>query len=124
MIENHKQPETAVLVALVTQKQSAEKTQEYLEELAFLAETLGVITVKSFVQKLDQPDTRTYVGKGKLEEIRTFVIDNPVDMVIFDDDLKPSQVRNLGSGFDRRQGAGPESSDSGYIRHAGANRPV
>jgi GTP-binding protein HflX len=95
MIENHKQPETAVLVALVTQKQSAEKTQEYLEELAFLAETLGVITVKSFVQKLDQPDTRTYVGKGKLEEIRTFVIDNPVDMVIFDDDLKPSQVRNL-----------------------------
>lgn len=99
MIENHKQPETAVLVALVTQKQSAEKTQEYLDELAFLAQTLGVITVKSFIQKLDQPDTRTYVGKGKLEEIRTFVIDNPVDMVIFDDDLKPSQVRNLEAAF-------------------------
>jgi GTP-binding protein HflX len=99
MIENHKQPETAVLVALVTQKQSAEKTQEYLDELAFLAQTLGVITVKSFIQKLDQPDTRTYVGKGKLEEIRTFVIDNPVDMVIFDDDLKPSQVRNLEGAF-------------------------
>ncbi|MFC5407724.1 GTPase HflX [Larkinella bovis] len=95
MIETHKQPETAVLVALVTQKQSAEKTQEYLEELAFLAETSGVITAKSFVQKLDRPDTRTYVGKGKLEEIRTFVIDNPVDTVIFDDDLSPSQVRNL-----------------------------
>ena len=99
MIENHKQPETAVLVALVTQKQSAEKTQEYLDELAFLAQTLGVITVKSFIQKLDQPDTRTYVGKGKLEEIHTFVIDNPVDMVIFDDDLKPSQVRNLEAAF-------------------------
>ncbi|RRB06407.1 GTPase HflX [Larkinella rosea] len=95
MIETHKQPETAVLVALVTQKQSAEKTQEYLEELAFLAETSGVITVKSFVQKLDRPDTRTYVGKGKLEEIHTFLIDNPVDTVIFDDDLTPSQVRNL-----------------------------
>lgn len=99
MIETHKQPETAVLVALVTQKQSAEKTQEYLEELAFLAQTLGVITVKTFVQKLEQPDTRTYVGKGKLDEIRTFVIDNPVDMVIFDDDLKPSQVRNLEATF-------------------------
>lgn len=95
MIETHKQPETAVLVALVTQKQSAEKTQEYLEELAFLAETSGVITVKSFVQKLDRPDTRTYVGKGKLEEIYTFIIDNPVDTIIFDDDLSPSQVRNL-----------------------------
>ncbi|GAB3904050.1 GTPase HflX [Larkinella knui] len=99
MIENHKQPETAVLVALVTQKQSAEKTQEYLDELAFLAQTLGVITVKSFVQKLEQPDTRTYVGKGKLEEISTFVTENPVDMVIFDDDLKPSQVRNLEAAF-------------------------
>ncbi|GAB3273772.1 GTPase HflX [Larkinella harenae] len=95
MIETHKQPETAVLVALVTQKQSAEKTQEYLEELAFLAETSGVVTVKSFIQKLDRPDTRTYVGKGKLEEISTFIIDNPVDTVIFDDDLSPSQVRNL-----------------------------
>ncbi|WP_234733217.1 GTPase HflX [Tellurirhabdus bombi] len=100
MIETHKQPETAVLVALVTQKQSPEKTQEYLEELAFLAETSGVRTLKSFVQKLDRPDTRTYVGKGKIEEIKTYIIENPVDTIIFDDDLTPSQVRNLEKEFE------------------------
>ncbi|WP_128545309.1 GTPase HflX [Larkinella soli] len=99
MIETHKQPETAVLVALVTQKQSAEKTQEYLEELAFLAETSGINTVKSFVQRLERPDTRTYVGKGKLEEIQTFITEHPVDTIIFDDDLTPAQVRNLESAF-------------------------
>jgi len=99
MIDTHKQPETAVLVALVTQKQSAEKTQEYLDELAFLAETSGVRTVKSFVQKLDRPDTRTYVGKGKLEEIQLFITEHPVDTIIFDDDLTPSQVRNLEAAF-------------------------
>jgi len=99
MIDTHKPPETAVLVALVTQKQSAEKTQEYLDELAFLAETSGVRTVQSFVQKLERPDTRTYVGKGKLEEIQTFITDNPVDTIIFDDDLTPSQVRNLEAAF-------------------------
>ncbi|WP_266364700.1 GTPase HflX [Tellurirhabdus rosea] len=99
MIDTHKQPETAVLVALVTQKQSPEKTQEYLEELAFLAETSGIQTVKAFVQKLDRPDTRTFVGKGKLEEIQTFIAANPVDTIIFDDDLTPSQVRNLEQAF-------------------------
>ncbi|GAA4399320.1 GTPase HflX [Nibrella viscosa] len=99
MIDTHKPPETAVLVALTTQRQSAEKTQEYLDELAFLAETSGIITVKSFVQRLDRPDTRTFVGKGKLEEIQTFIIDNPVDCIIFDDDLTPSQVRNLEAAF-------------------------
>ena len=95
MIDTHKQPETAVLVALVTQKQTADQTKEYLDELAFLAETSGVTTVKSFTQKLDRPDTRTFVGKGKLEEIQTFILANPVDSVIFDDDLTPAQVRNL-----------------------------
>lgn len=88
-----------MLVALVTQKQSAERTQEYLDELAFLAETSGVKTLKSFSQRLDRPDTRTYVGKGKLEEIQTYLIDHPVDMIIFDDDLTPSQVRNLEDAF-------------------------
>ncbi len=91
--------ETAVLVALVTQKQTADQTKEYLDELAFLAETSGVKTLKSFTQKLDRPDTRTYVGKGKLEEIQTFILDNPVDTIIFDDDLTPSQVRNLEDSF-------------------------
>ncbi|GAB4022206.1 GTPase HflX [Spirosoma koreense] len=99
MIDTHKQPETAVLVALITQKQTAEQTKEYLDELAFLAETSGVKTVKAFTQKLDRPDTRTFVGKGKLEEIRTFILDNPVDSIIFDDDLTPAQVRNLEAEF-------------------------
>jgi GTP-binding protein HflX len=93
------QPETAVLVAVSTQKQNVEKTKEYLEELAFLATTLGVETVKTFTQNLERPDTRTYTGKGKLEEIQTFIKANPVDMVIYDDDLTPSQVRNLEAEF-------------------------
>ena len=99
MIDTQKPPETAVLVALITQKQTADQTKEYLDELAFLAETSGVRTVKSFTQKLDRPDTRTFVGKGKLEEIKTFILDNPVDSVIFDDDLTPAQVRNLEDEF-------------------------
>jgi len=104
MIETHKQPsggpaETAVLVALVTQKQTADQTKEYLDELAFLAETSGVQTIKTFTQKLDRPDTRTFVGKGKLEEIQTFILANPVDSIIFDDDLTPAQVRNLEAEF-------------------------
>jgi GTP-binding protein HflX len=93
--ETAKKQETAVLVALVTQKQPLEKAQEYLDELAFLAETSGVKTLQFFLQRLDRPDTRTFVGKGKLEEIVAYVQDHDVDMVIFDDDLSPSQVRNL-----------------------------
>jgi GTPase len=94
-----KKQETALLVAVATQKQSLPKTREYLDELAFLVATLGVKTVGSFTQKLEYPDHRTHVGKGKLEEIKTFVIDNPVDMIVFDDDLIPSQVRNLEAEF-------------------------
>jgi GTP-binding protein HflX len=70
-----------------------------LEELAFLAATLGVQTVKTFTQKLEYPDNRTFVGKGRLEDIKIFVTDNPVDMIIFDDELIPSQVRNLEAEF-------------------------
>lgn len=99
MIDTHKQPETAVLVALITQKQTADQTKEYLDELAFLAETSGVTTLKTFTQKLERPDTRTFVGKGKLEEIQQFILDNPVDSIIFDDDLTPAQVRNLEAEF-------------------------
>ncbi|MBC7919659.1 MAG: GTPase HflX [Ferruginibacter sp.] len=93
--ETARKRETAVLVALVNQKQPPEKAHEYVDELAFLAETSGVKTVHRFLQKLDRPDTRTFVGKGKLEEIKAYVLDKAVDMVIFDDDLTPSQVRNL-----------------------------
>ncbi|GAB3794070.1 GTPase HflX [Spirosoma humi] len=99
MFDTHKPLETAVLVALITQKQTAEQTKDYLDELAFLAETSGVKTIKAFTQKLDHPDNRTFVGKGKLEEIQTFILDNPVDCIIFDDDLTPSQVRNLEDSF-------------------------
>ncbi|KAB7731417.1 GTPase HflX [Rudanella paleaurantiibacter] len=104
MIETQKQftggpAETAVLVALVTQKQTSEQTKEYLDELAFLAETSGIVTKKTFTQKLERADTRTFVGKGKLEEIQTYIIDNPVDTIIFDDDLTPAQVRNLEATF-------------------------
>lgn len=94
-----KKQETAVLVAVTTQRQTAEQTKEYLEELAFLAATLGVQTVKTFTQKLEYPDNRTFVGKGRLEDIKIFVTDNPVDMIIFDDELIPSQVRNLEAEF-------------------------
>lgn len=87
--------ETAVLVALITPQQSAVQAEEYLQELAFLAETSGAKTLKHFTQKLEKPDIRTFVGKGKLEEIKNFVVAEEVDMVIFDDDLTPSQVRNL-----------------------------
>jgi GTP-binding protein HflX len=87
--------ETAVLVALINRWQSEVQTKEYLDELAFLAETLGTKTIKTVTQKLDAPDVTTFVGKGKLEEIREYVKAMSVDKVIFDDDLSPSQLRNL-----------------------------
>ncbi|TXK36807.1 GTPase HflX [Pontibacter qinzhouensis] len=93
--ETAKPQETAVLVAVPSYRQSDEQTKEYLDELAFLTETAGAQTIKRFVQKLDKPDTRTFVGSGKLDEIQAFVKEHDVDMVIFDDDLSPSQVRNI-----------------------------
>jgi len=87
--------ETAVLVAVTQGKQRDDQTQEYLHELAFLAETLGVETLRFFTQKLERADMRTFVGKGKLADINAYVIDKAVSMVIFDDDLSPSQMRNL-----------------------------
>jgi GTP-binding protein HflX len=89
------QQETAILVAIATFDQSAEKVQEYIDELEFLASTLGVETVGRFTQKIDKPDPRTFVRKGKAEEIREYVRAKEVDLVIFDDDLSPSQLRNL-----------------------------
>jgi GTP-binding protein HflX len=87
--------ETAVLVALVSQNQSDEQTTEYLDELEFLAETDGVKTMKRFTQKLPHPDNKTYVGKGKLEEIRAYVEDKGIDLVLIDDEISPSQQRNI-----------------------------
>jgi GTP-binding protein HflX len=87
--------ETAVLVAITSQKQNAAQTAEYLAELAFLANTSGVLALHSFTQNLAKPDNKTFVGKGKFEDIMAYVIDKGVDMIIFDDDLSPSQVRNI-----------------------------
>ena len=105
------QTERAVLVGLITQQQNEQKTQEYLDELAFLAETAGAEVVKTFTQKLDYPNSVTYVGKGKLQEIREYIelcAEEPeedefgeipesreVGMVIFDDELSAKQLRNI-----------------------------
>ena len=87
------QEETAVLVGLITQAQDERKTAEYLDELAFLAETAGARVVERFTQRLEQPNSVTYVGKGKLEELRLYVEEHEVGMVIFDDELSAKQIR-------------------------------
>lgn len=97
MILNKKVTERAVLVGLVTPTQSETKAQEYLDELEFLADTAGAETVKTFTQKLDYPNPRTFVGKGKLEEIREYIEANDIGMAIFDDDLTSKQVSNIES---------------------------
>lgn len=87
--------ERAVLVGLITPKQNEAKANEYLDELAFLADTAGAVTVKKFLQRLDYPNSKTYVGKGKLDEIKQFIEANDIGMVIFDDDLGSKQVANI-----------------------------
>lgn len=87
--------ERAVLVALATREQPEEKAREYLDELAFLADTAGAVTVKTFIQKCEYPNPRTFVGKGKLEEIKQFVEANDIGLVVFDDDLSTKQVSNI-----------------------------
>lgn len=93
--------ETAILVGLITKNQNERKTNEYLDELEFLAETAGAVTVKRFTQKMDGPSSVSYVGKGKLEEIRDYIVaeeeaEREVGMVIFDDELSAKQLRNIG----------------------------
>ncbi len=88
-------PERAVLVGLATPSQNKEKVNEYLNELAFLVETAGGIAVKRFVQSLSYPNPQTYVGSGKLEEIFQYVKAEEIDLVVFDDELGPSQLRNI-----------------------------
>lgn len=87
--------ERAILVGLVTLRQDETKVRDYLDELDFLAQTAGAEPVKSFIQKLDYPNPRTYVGKGKLEEIKQFVEENEIGLVIFDDDLSTKQIANI-----------------------------
>lgn len=85
----------AVFVAIITQNNKDEQVYEYLEELRFLAETDGISGDKFFVQKLDRANSRTYVGPGKLEEIKNYITDNEIEYIIFDDELSPSQMRNI-----------------------------
>lgn len=87
--------EHTVLVGLVTRLQDERKTDEYLDELAFLADTAGAEPVARFTQRLDYPNPRTYVGTGKLEELRLYIEENDIELVIFDDELSPKQVANI-----------------------------
>ena len=87
--------ERAVLVGVITQGETDEQEKEYLEELEFLVTTAGADTVKTFTQKLQKPDRATFVGSGRLEDIRAFVTAEEIDMVVFDDELTPSQLRNI-----------------------------
>lgn len=94
-IEIRKEEERIILVGVVCDKQNEEQLDEYLDELEFLAETAGAKTVKRFTQKLEYYHPKTFVGSGKLEEIKIFVADNEITCAIFDDELSPSQIRNI-----------------------------
>ena len=87
--------ERAIFVSVITPNNTEEQVTEYLDELEFLAETAGAEGVRRFVQKVDRPNSKTYVGSGKLEEIKAFIVENEIPLVIFDDELSPSQLRNL-----------------------------
>ena len=88
-------PETAVLIGVITREQPEHKIQEYLDELEFLTLTAGGTNIKRFTQKLDRPDSKTFIGSGKLNEVKEFIKENKVDTAIFDDELSPSQLRNI-----------------------------
>ena len=87
--------EKAALVGLITPDVSQEQAYEYLDELAFLAKTAGAKPIRNFTQRLPHPDNKTFLGKGKIEEVRLFAEENDIKLIIFDDDLNPSQIRNI-----------------------------
>jgi GTP-binding protein HflX len=87
--------ERAILVGIITQEQTEKQVKEYLDELAFLTETAGAIPVKKFTQKVENPNPKTFVGEGKLNEIAEYIKENEIDIVIFDDELSPTQLRNI-----------------------------
>lgn len=90
-----KEQEKAILVGVVQKEQTEEQVTEYLDELSFLAETAGAVTTKRFTQKLQHPDSKTFVGKGKLEEIKNYIAQKGIDVAIFDDELTGSQISNI-----------------------------
>ena len=87
--------EKAVLIGLITPEVTQEQAYEYLDELAFLAKTAGADPIRNFTQKLNHADNKTFIGKGKMSEIKLYVEENEIDVLIFDDDLTPSQLRNI-----------------------------
>jgi GTPase len=87
--------EKAVLIGLITPDVTKEQAYEYLDELAFLTDTAGAKPVRNFTQKLPHPDNKTFLGKGKIEEVRLYAEENEIKLIIFDDDLSPSQIRNI-----------------------------
>ena len=91
----HKIADKAILIGLSHRNQPQEKTLEYLDELDFLARTAGLEVKYRFTQKLDRPDIRTYIGKGKLADVKAYILEHSIPVIIFDDDLSPSQLRNL-----------------------------
>ena len=95
--------ERAVLIGVITQFQNEKKSKEYLDELAFLAETAGASPVKRFTQKMAKTNPKTFIGSGKIQEIALFVQDNDIDIIIFDDELSPSQLRNIEEVFGDRK---------------------
>ena len=95
--------ERAILIGLITPNLQREQVYEYLEELAFLAKTAGAVPVRNFTQKLKHPDNATFLGKGKINEVKEFVISEKIDIIIFDDDLTPSQIRNIQKIFPQRK---------------------
>lgn len=94
--------ETAVLIGVITQEQNEEKVNEYLDELAFLVETAGAVPSKRFTQKIDKPNGATFLGTGKIKEVAEYVENNNISLVIFDDELTPTQLRNLEGMFKAR----------------------
>ncbi|MES2591119.1 MAG: GTPase HflX [Bacteroidota bacterium] len=95
MHDTEKKQETAILVGLISRIQDDETVKEYLDELEFLADTAGAKVLKRYTQRLEHPDSRTFIGSGKLNDVKTFVKENKIDIVIFDDELSPAQQRNL-----------------------------
>ena len=95
--------ETAVLVGVITQQQNEKRSKECLDELAFLVETAGASPIKRFTQKMPNPNPKTFIGSGKINEIAVYVDANDVDLVIFDDELNPSQLRNIEAVFGERK---------------------
>ncbi len=94
---NNRSEVKAILVGIIKKEQTDEVVAEYMEELKFLAETAGAKAIKSFTQKLSHPDSKTFVGKGKLEQIKNYISGKPIELVIFDDELTGSQIKNIES---------------------------